>query len=582
MIDPAVAMALAVQSRKGVYALLLGSGMSRAAGVPTGFEVVEDLIRRLAAVQKEDVGVSAEGWYREKYKTEPSYSQILELLASTPAERRTLLQGYFEPDEEERQRGLKSPTAGHQAIAKLVASGHIRVIVTTNFDRLLERAIEAEGISPFVVCTEDQVDGMMPLPHMTNCLIFKIHGDYLDSRLRNTPAELERYPDKIDELLNRIFLEYGLIVCGWSGEWDVALKNAIVRNTRFRFSTYWLAYGAAKSSEVKTPVESRQPTIVPIESADKAFTQLLERVEAIEQQRLADPVSPRIAIAIAKRLLSAEHHRIEFNDLVERELKELRRKTSYEAMPLSSPVNKDAFRHRVEQMTAACAVLAPIVFLGVTWDKGNLDELWRRSVSVLARYDSRQGLHGSPWQDVQFLPATIIAYSACAAALISKRFDVLRVVLLDAEADDGRGARLPAIKKLGLHRVLPADQAQWLYAGSKMKTPGSDWMVSKLGVMLADVLPPHVQFEELWDELEFVVSLVSADANSWAMPGRFMWRQGTARSNNLVEQLRQELQQVPFDSHYLIKAGLFADKGRLQSALDHVAKMADLMYWKMS
>ena len=38
-----------------------------------------------------------------------------------------------------------------RAIARLVRSGHVRVIVTTNFDRLMENALREEGIEPTVV-----------------------------------------------------------------------------------------------------------------------------------------------------------------------------------------------------------------------------------------------------------------------------------------------------------------------------------------------------------------------------------------------------------------------------------------------
>ena len=54
MIEPILSLALAVQSNKGVYALLLGSGVSRAAGVPTGWEIAEDLIRKLALLKGQD------------------------------------------------------------------------------------------------------------------------------------------------------------------------------------------------------------------------------------------------------------------------------------------------------------------------------------------------------------------------------------------------------------------------------------------------------------------------------------------------------------------------------------------------
>jgi hypothetical protein len=51
MIDPLVSLAHAVYSSKGVYAVLLGSGLSRAAGIPTGWEITLELIRRVAVVE---------------------------------------------------------------------------------------------------------------------------------------------------------------------------------------------------------------------------------------------------------------------------------------------------------------------------------------------------------------------------------------------------------------------------------------------------------------------------------------------------------------------------------------------------
>lgn len=40
MIDPLYSLALSMESNPGIYALLLGSGVSRIAGIPTGWEIV--------------------------------------------------------------------------------------------------------------------------------------------------------------------------------------------------------------------------------------------------------------------------------------------------------------------------------------------------------------------------------------------------------------------------------------------------------------------------------------------------------------------------------------------------------------
>ena len=45
-VDPGLMMALSVHAHKGVYAVLSGSGVSRSAGIPTGWNVVKNLIKR--------------------------------------------------------------------------------------------------------------------------------------------------------------------------------------------------------------------------------------------------------------------------------------------------------------------------------------------------------------------------------------------------------------------------------------------------------------------------------------------------------------------------------------------------------
>jgi SIR2-like domain len=238
VIEPMISLAFAIHSNRGVYAPLLGSGVSRAAGVPTGWEIVLDLIERVAVLHGEETQGDPEGWYRAQYDADPSYSVLLGELAGTAAERSQLLRSYFEPSEDEREQGLKVPTAAHHALARLVQAGYVRVLVTTNFDRLLEQALEAVGVNPSVIATPDAVEGALPIAH-TQCTILKLHGDYLDTRVLNTAAELAAYDDRVDALLDRILDEYGLVICGWSGDWDTALVDAITRCPSHRFTTYW-------------------------------------------------------------------------------------------------------------------------------------------------------------------------------------------------------------------------------------------------------------------------------------------------------------------------------------------------------
>ena len=121
-----------------------------------------DLVRKVVALEQETCEPDPENWYSTKFGKSPDYSVLLEQLAKTAAERTTALAGYFEPSLADRESGRKLPTKAHQQIAKLVAKGYLRVIITTNFDRLMEQALEAEGIVPTVISTVDAIKGAMP------------------------------------------------------------------------------------------------------------------------------------------------------------------------------------------------------------------------------------------------------------------------------------------------------------------------------------------------------------------------------------------------------------------------------------
>ena len=71
MIDPATALAFSLFENKGVYALLLGSGLSRAAQIPTGWEITLDLIRRTAALKGVVDEADWAAWHRKETGVNP-------------------------------------------------------------------------------------------------------------------------------------------------------------------------------------------------------------------------------------------------------------------------------------------------------------------------------------------------------------------------------------------------------------------------------------------------------------------------------------------------------------------------------
>ena len=272
MIDPTVRISLALDANKGAYALLLGSGVSAAAGIPTGWQIVSDLSAKVARLEGADPGDDPISWYNQRYGVEPDYSGLLNEIAGSPTERSLLLRNYFEPTDEERRDGVKVPTAAHRTMAQLALSGHVHLFLTTNFDRLLEKAMDDIGIVPQVLSTADAIGGAVPFSQ-TRCTVVKLNGDYMDTRIKNTLSELESYEPAIDSLLDRVIDEYGFIVSGWSAEWDKALRDAFERCQSRRYTMYWASRNSPRQEAARL-IESRSGEFVQIKDPDTFFTNI--------------------------------------------------------------------------------------------------------------------------------------------------------------------------------------------------------------------------------------------------------------------------------------------------------------------
>ena len=423
MIDPIHSLAFAIHANRGVYAVLLGSGVSRAARIPTGWEISTDLIRKLAALHGEICEPEPEAWYVAKFERVADYSDLLDALTKTPTERQQLLRTYWEPTEQEREEGAKQPTAAHRAIAALARQGFIKVIITTNFDRLMESALVEAGVVPTILSTPDQLSGALPLIH-TQCCVFKVHGDYLDTRIRNTQIELASYPAQFDQLLDRIFDEFGLIVCGWSADWDVALRNAILRAPSRRFATYWAIRGEA-GNEAQRLINHRCAQVVSIKDADTFFQTVQRFVDSLNEFSRPHPLSTEAAVASLKRYLSEPRYRIQFSDLIDETIDRIIEIASTQPFAVEggpSP-DRESATARVRGYEAACATLLAMAPVAGFWAEEDHYSVWQRSLARLATA-SRSGGY-ILWLELKRYPGTLLLYALGLGAIEGDRLKFL-------------------------------------------------------------------------------------------------------------------------------------------------------------
>ena len=559
MIDPIQSLAFSMHSNPGVYALLLGSGVSRSAQIPTGWEITLDLIRKLAVASGESAEPSPETWFEEKYGEPPDYSKLLNELAKTPAERQQLLRPYFEPNEKEREEGAKQPTAAHRAIAQLVVQGFVKVIITTNFDRLIEQAASDAGVVPTVLSSPDQVKGALPLIH-TQCCLFKLNGDYLDTRIRNTSAELDEYAEEFNQLLDRIFDEFGLIVCGWSGEWDGDLRNAFLRTPSRRFTTYWALRGEP-SGEARQLIAHRQAEDISIADADSFFHTIQQTVESIQEFSRPHPLSTEVAVTSLKRYLSEPRYRIQLSDLIGETVERAVEAISDQAFDMNAPPpDRESVTARVRAYEAACSTLLSIAAVGGSWAEDEHHVAWGQAVERLMDSPHNRGMQD--WLALEKYPGMLLLYALGLGAVYSGKLQFLSSIFKttansDTARDDNANVLLSTVDALG-----PAAGIPWKSLLADMErhhVPLNDWVHDVLRQPLKQLIRGDQRYSLTFDRLEILIALGYFHLQKykdWYPIGAFVHRYRNRRL--ILQEVRESIDRSGPRSPY-VASGFFGE-----------------------
>ncbi len=175
---------LAEHARAERLVILAGAGVSM--GAPSSLPGWNDLNSMILS--------AVAGRVRSYFCGRPELDQLLQSLID-----RRDQHGTFAPDYQaqimEEQCGVayfralqaldvEERNAGHDAIAALAAAGLVAAIVTTNFDRLLERALEAKGVSIRVYATTDEyrkLSASLADGASAELPVIKIHGSVHDA-----------------------------------------------------------------------------------------------------------------------------------------------------------------------------------------------------------------------------------------------------------------------------------------------------------------------------------------------------------------------------------------------------------------
>lgn len=220
------------------FAWVIGAGASRAAGLPTASDLIWDLKKRYYA-REENQDIS-----RQDVQNQAVRERIQSFMLSHgfPAESAEgEYAAYFEKifgnDKERQRRYLGAAlseakvtlSVGNRVLAALMSQRLARVVFTTNFDTVVERAVaEVSGASLAAYHLEGATAAVLALNNEEFPLYVKLHGDFRYENLKNLSADLATQNDQLAQCLTLAGSRFGFLVAGYSGR-DVSLMTVLHR-----------------------------------------------------------------------------------------------------------------------------------------------------------------------------------------------------------------------------------------------------------------------------------------------------------------------------------------------------------------
>src|SRR5439155_3432549 len=206
--NPLVKLAASAVPGENKFVLFAGAGISKDAGLPTSWDLMLETASHLRAVEDEQGAEDLETWFLKSKYAQMPYAELVGTLFPTSVEQQNFIRDKLRAN---------APGEAHQLIAQLARQGVIRCVITTNFDGLIEQALESAGLTVQVIANDDDLNNSEPLIQCKSFRVYKPHGTMGVGHLWNTPADVQQLSTEMEAELSRVLREQGLSVVGYSG-----------------------------------------------------------------------------------------------------------------------------------------------------------------------------------------------------------------------------------------------------------------------------------------------------------------------------------------------------------------------------
>lgn len=292
-----------------------GAGASRTAGLPTADDIIWDLKRRHYC-REENQEISRQDTFTEAVKERIQlYFDSKGFPAKwTDNEYTTYFEKIFGDDKERQRRYLKAIlsedhvtlSVGNRVLGALISDKLCRIVFTTNFDSVVEKAVAEVGQGSL---SAYHLEGSHTANHALNNEEFpiycKIHGDFRYDSLKNLSKDLAVQNDALSKCLLNAGNRFGFVVTGYSGR-DKSVIDLFYKvldtNNPFPHGLFWTGIKGSKIPPVvetlleKARTKNVNAHYVPIETFDALLSRLWRNI---------DSKSPELDAQVRKHKISS-------------------------------------------------------------------------------------------------------------------------------------------------------------------------------------------------------------------------------------------------------------------------------------
>lgn len=269
------------------YCFILGAGASKTSGIPTGEElakqwhgeILEQCSKEEIKELKKRLGVRS---------TKPSSRAYFDLYAMR-----------FFPDYQngsaflERTLERAQPSLGYYPLAALLANTRNNLVITTNFDSLVEDALFIYTDKRPIVISHELLAQYINF-NTSRPIIAKLHRGLFFDPL-NRAEQVNGLSKQWKDILREAFKRYTPVVIGYAGG-DHSLMD-FLKETECLSGLYWCYRHDEPPEEIQKVVERHSGYFIPIEGFDEmmylmgqrfGYTDPCEHIESAAEQRVRD------------------------------------------------------------------------------------------------------------------------------------------------------------------------------------------------------------------------------------------------------------------------------------------------------